>query len=223
MNFYWKKRWTKKYLKNPIVIIIAFIFLLALTAYFFFIQGRISDKSQDWGGFGSYVQGLFSGLNFVIFTVLTMLIYENSKTEEVHRRQDERRFQKPVVSFFRYATPEYYYLKNLGKGGAFNLRIKINYDSTVKKWESSYIYHHIGSDSTDIPMDYTENCKNICAIYEDLFQHTYYSYMVNDKLTIVDTYADESNLPLQTSIKEKCVMESIKEAVYVTKPFTPRF
>jgi len=75
------------------------VFLLICVPYFAeFRQSQISNSTQDWGAFGSYVAGIVAILNLLVFIILTIYIAKlgntNSKEQVVSQK-------KIIVSQFR--------------------------------------------------------------------------------------------------------------------------
>jgi hypothetical protein len=182
-----KKYWLRKYLLNPFILIPFIIIFLIICIYpFHFHAGKISYKNEDWEGFSVYMQMIFSFVNIILFAAIATTTYEYSKTSDVQRMIDDRRSQMPVISFSRNKSNHYYNIRNLGKGGAFNIRLKTHYLKDKDKWEYCKIIHNMPSDGLTHQMTFTTNCNMLCATYEDLFGHKYVTIMENDTLLILD-------------------------------------
>lgn len=77
------------------------IFVLIGMPYFSqFRQSQISNNTQDWGAFGSYIAGITAVLNLIVFIILTIYIARlgnaNSKEQVVAQK-------KIIISQFRQA------------------------------------------------------------------------------------------------------------------------
>ncbi len=188
---WFKKYWWKKYFGNPLFWIPLLIVTVSTIFYFVKFHGAFSKKNEDWGSFGSYMQMLFSFLNLILFGFLTIQIYEYSKISDVHKRVDERRFRMPIIGFYRWDSPDMYFMKNIGKGAAFNVLVKVMHNDT--NWENGRKYHTIISESQEFTLNYTANTRIICATYENLFGDKFLSFMENDILRIIDL-ADGNHL-----------------------------
>jgi|GEM_PF-6616928 hypothetical protein len=182
-----KKYWIHKYFLNPFILIPFVVIALIILFYpFHFRHGEISYKNEDWQGFSAYWQMIFSFVNLILFAAIAITTYEYSKTSDVKRMIDDRRAQMPVISFSIKRDNHFYNIRNLGKGGAFNIRLKTHFLKDKDKWEHCKIIHNMPSDSMMYPMSFTTNCNMLCATYEDLFGHKYITIMESDTLLIID-------------------------------------
>jgi hypothetical protein len=182
-----KKYWWHKYFINPFIFIPFVVITFIICFYpFHFIRGKISYKNEDWVGFSAYLQMIFSFVNIILFAAIATTTYEYSKTSDVKRMIDDRRAQMPVISFSRNKANHFYKIRNLGKGGAFNIRLKTHFLKSKDKWQHCKIIHNMPSDTITHELDFTTNCNMLCATYEDLFGHKYITIMENDTLLIID-------------------------------------
>lgn len=79
---------------------IAIFLLIGLPYFTQFKQSQISNSTQDWGAFGSYISGIAAILNLLVFIILTIYIAKlgnaNSKEQVVSQK-------KIIISQFRQA------------------------------------------------------------------------------------------------------------------------
>jgi hypothetical protein len=182
-----KKYWIHKYFVNPFTLIPFIVITLIICIYpFHFRAGKISYRNEDWEGFSVYLQMVFSFVNIILFAAIAITTFEYSKTSDVKRMIDDRRAQMPVISFSRNKEKQYYNIRNLGKGGAFNIRLKTHFLNDKNEWDYCKIIHNMPSDTLLHPLAFTTGCNMLCATYEDLFGHKYITIMEDDKLLIID-------------------------------------
>jgi hypothetical protein len=210
-----KKFWIDKYLKNPFIFIPAVIILIIISFYFIhFRHGKLSYLNQDWAGFSAYMQMIFTFVNLILFAAIAITTYEYSKTSDVQRMIDDRRSQMPVIGFSRNNEQEYYNIRNLGKGGAFNIRVKTHFLEDQSKWKNCKIIHNMPSSGPFYPMNFTTDCNMLCATYEDLFGHKYFTIMENDTLSIIDM-VEPQHLERYAKQVEKVYKESSTKPEYI--------
>jgi hypothetical protein len=94
------KKFATTYIGIITISSIAIFLLIGLPYFTQFKQSQISNSTQDWGAFGSYISGIAAILNLLVFIILTIYIAKlgnaNSKEQVVSQK-------KIIISQFRQA------------------------------------------------------------------------------------------------------------------------
>ena len=117
---------------------IVFVFpgIILITGVVFYIGhfygGQFSDKSPDWGGFGSYMTMFVNLSNLcvaIFFSALVFRFNQDSNKNATKRATDMEKFQRdlqnPVLTFktIMKGDKEFWQIVNVGNGPALNLLV----------------------------------------------------------------------------------------------------
>ncbi|MNB94615.1 hypothetical protein D3C75_417710 [compost metagenome] len=101
-----KKRRFKILMKKTFLVLIILALSLAcitpITLYFFIFHNGLSNSSQDWGAFGSYVGGIYAPLAAIISVfvlVRTLQVMESS-----HQESSQHQFKEKQLENIRWLT-----------------------------------------------------------------------------------------------------------------------
>jgi hypothetical protein len=89
-----------------IIIIISFVIMLMLISFPYFLNfkgSELSKNTQDWGAFGSYIAGVTSVINLIIFIILTVYIARLGDTNSERQISTQK---KIMISQFRQSEIE---------------------------------------------------------------------------------------------------------------------
>lgn len=177
-NFIGKKYKYNLFIICSIILFVPFLLYLSINH-----NNSFSKSPVDWANFSTYIS-LFVGLaNLVVFILLTQRI--NTINEELNMKNNllQISLNRPVISFRRNNSNSKYEIENIGNGVALNTKLKIR-TSQSGNFEIEYIMHSLKKDFNREIEKTPINC--LIANYEDIFGNKYISFMIGDKLSIIN-------------------------------------
>ncbi|MFV8344752.1 hypothetical protein [Flavobacterium sp. ZB4P13] len=185
----------KKSIPSILIAIIATLGIPLFIYIYYFKNQNISDKSSNWGEFGSYISAAISLCNLVIFIILTRELQRYNEKEGQHTKD----LQKPILSFFKPNNSSNFAIKNVGAGTALNIFVRYGYDSNKNTFNFSDKCYSLGRDSAG-ELNWNDQINIIVAQYDDIFGNRYYSYFEDNDLRFFSDADGKKRFPHEYKI-----------------------
>jgi hypothetical protein len=81
--------WIRNYRNSIALFILALIFVILLSLYFYVFSDTLSENSNDWSSFGSYIGGISAIFNLFVMIYLSLLASRFSEIDSLRKKLDK--------------------------------------------------------------------------------------------------------------------------------------
>lgn len=146
-------------------------------------QNPFSKNVLDWAAFSTFYIIFIALGNLIVFLVLSFVIHNHNVTKDNENTTLKKQLNKPIIIFRMEEYASCYYIQNIGNGSALNVVLYVK-SKESECWDASYKYFSFGKDYS-----YPINLHNIhclCAVYNDIFDNKYATFMRHHDLKVFD-------------------------------------
>ncbi len=163
---------------------ISFLILIGAVGFYIYHFGtHFSDKKEEWGQFGDFLNVFVSICNLVVVTSLTFIVFKIQQSEQ-------RVEVRPYLIFKVLPQKKIWAVKNVGRGVALNVLITNSQER--EEWDVPVkIYSLMPEEVLEITwFGPSIQCR---GVYFDIHENVYTSTCENDETSFVENFHGLSN------------------------------
>ena len=144
-------------------------------------------------------------INLLVFVFFTKLIYDYNK----HKNQIDFLRQVPLISIEQNDNHTYF-IKDVGSGPAFNIRILSEPNFEDKIWELNEIGFSLFGNSSEMKLNPFDKSAYL-VLYNDIHKKEYFSFMIDNKLEYGSVTDSKQKDQLKKLLKFSRAKEQLRE------------